>query len=284
MGRVTWNCVVIIGACVATLWPTHLRAQIGFESLLASIDRLSVYATCWRPRGTVAPDRGCSPVGGGFGVEVTFGERYVALGKKNPPAGADTVATEIERHCESDGRNCETTTRLAIRPRTTRPAYGLAFALSLGYGQYSAFQSVSSAYELRAMVREVPTAAVHMTWLHPKLTGLLNRVGFYPYLGVRSGLLALSNASAYVKDTSAVTTINYTTSANAFQVGGHVGVRVGLADGPQLFMQMSRDHRLFPSVQWATAGSGRVPQILPKELNFTGATLTVGVGTTVRRP
>jgi hypothetical protein len=253
--------------------PTPARAQIGFEDLLESVTDIAVSGTCWSTRSEAVRRSDCPGGRNGYGVEVLW-----ALAKvPRREASADTAwVPSQKRVIRRDGRT-DTVTVLVPEVREEEGGYRFLIELGLGYSQFSGFASSDDRFDLRGSVREVPSVAVYGSLEGP---GILAHVG--PYVGIRSGLIMLSDVQLFTP-VSGDSTTAYRGSGEVFQVGGALGLSAG-TDAASLFVEVQLNLRRFNSVDWTGGAGGTIPGFLPRSLDFTGPSFSVGVQIHVRDP
>jgi hypothetical protein len=254
--------------------PAPARAQIGFEDLLGSITEISVSGTCWSTRSEAIRTSDCPGGRNGYGLEVLWALTKVPLRGETKP---DTtwVATQ-KQVIQRDGR-VDTVTVLTPREEDDDSGSRVLLELGLGYSQFSGFTSTDDRFELRGTVREVPSVAVYASLEGPGIVGHVN-----PYVGIRSGLIKLSDFQLFTPVEGDSTTA-YRGSAEVFQVGGAVGIAFG-SDIASVFLEAQLNLRRFTSVDWTGGAGGTIPGFLPRELDFSGPSVSVGGHTQVRPP
>jgi hypothetical protein len=254
--------------------PARARAQIGFEDMLGSITDISVSGTCWSTRSAAIRSSECPGGRNGYGLEVLWALAKVPL---RGEAKTDTTWAPTQKQViQRDGR-VDTVTVLTPEVNEDATGYRVLVELGLGYSQFSGFTSTDDRFELRGTVREVPSVAVYASLEGPGIVGHLN-----PYVGIRSGLIMLSDVQLFTPVTGDSTTA-YRGSAEVFQVGGAVGVSAG-SEVASVFLEAQLNLRRFTSVDWTGGAGGTIPGFLPRGLDFTGPSVSVGVQIHVRDP
>ncbi len=249
------------------------RAQVGFEGLLGSINDVAVSFTCWTTVRTeeLEETEGCPSEKNGYGVEVIFNLGTVYFKKTRP----DRVEMGKEER-KIDGTTESVVTHV---PKTNSDSMnrglGVLLELGLGYAQFTGFRSSDPAYTIRGTARELPAVAVYGSLVG---NGVLKHL--VPYLAVRSGLIGLHNVQLF-DQIAPDSVIPFAASAQAFQLGGGGGIAIGV-DRTFLFFEAVYNLRRLPSVQWAAPGINRIPSNFPRELDFTGWSITGGVQITIR--
>lgn len=268
----------LTSAALALMTPQlSAHAQIGFEPAVANINDVNIFFNCWSPRGEVVSRSSCPSARNGFGIEVLYTVgRVGVLGSPSNPAEEGRELSAVTVKCGAGG--CDSTKTYTVTRSKATPKRYVNFEMGLGYGQFSGFGSSDETLKLRGTVREVPSVTLYGTFqdeTHP-LFKTLN-----PYVGVRSGLLQLSNVSLYDKS-AGDTLIVYSGSAAAFQLGIAAGIQVNIGDRAHLFYEVGQSYRRFPNVQWAATGSARNRDVFPETLDFSGQSQSVGVQLTVK--
>jgi len=253
--------------------PTPARAQIGFEDLLGSITDISVSGTCWSTRSASIRSADCPGGQNGYGLEVLWALKKLSLGETH----SDTTWVASQKRVIQRGGRTDTVTVLTPEEKEDDDGYHLLIELGLGYSQFSGFASTDDRFDLRGTVREVPSVAVYATLEGPPKS-FLEYVN--PYVGVRSGLIELSGVQAF-SPVDGDSTTSYAASAEVFQVGGAIGVAVG-NEAASLFVEAQLNLRRFTSIDWTGGTGGTIPGFLPRGLDFTGPSLSVGVQIHVR--
>jgi len=254
--------------------PARARAQIGFEDLLGSITDISVSGTCWSTRSAAIRSSDCPGGRNGYGVEVLWALTKVPVGGETK---TDTTWVASQKRLTRRNGRVDTVTVLVPEVSEDASGYRVLVELGLGYSQFSGFTSTDERFELRGTVREVPSVAVYASLEGPGIVGHLN-----PYVGIRSGLIKLSDVQLFTP-VSGDSTTAYRGSAEVFQVGGAVGVSAG-SEVASVFLEAQLNLRRFTSVDWTGGTGGTIPGFLPRGLDFTGPSLSVGVQIHVRDP
>ena len=259
---------VVLCALVAGLVPTPARAQIGIEDLLESVTDIAVSVTCWNTRSESLRRSDCPGDKNGYGVEVLWSLKTVPLGRQ--PAVDTTWVPSGKTVTIRQGRPDTVTTLAMEESEPEVPGYRLLIELGLGYSQFSGFTSSDERFDLRGTIREQPSIAFYASLEGP---GIFQYVS--PYLGVRSGLITLSDVQVFTPPSGAETT-SYRGSAEVFQVGGALGISEG-TDVASLLLESQLNLRRFPSVDWTAGAGGTIPGYLPRSLDFTGPSVSLGV-------
>jgi hypothetical protein len=254
--------------------PARARAQIGFEDLLGSITDISVSGTCWSTRSEAIRSSECPGGRNGYGLEVLWALAKVPL--RGETKTETTWVPSQKRVIHREGR-VDTVTVLTPKEKEDTTGYRVLIELGLGYSQFSGFTSTDDRFELRGTVREVPSVAVYASLEGPPHS-VVEHIN--PYVGIRSGLIMLSDVQLFTPVTGDSTTA-YRGSAEVFQVGGAVGISAG-NDVASVFLEAQLNLRRFTSVDWTGGAGGTIPGFLPRGLDFTGASLSVGVQVHVR--
>jgi hypothetical protein len=250
------------------LAPAPARAQLGIEDLLESVTDIAVSVTCWNTHSEPLRRSDCPGGKNGYGVEVLWSLKTVPLGRQ--PAVDTTWVPSGKTVTVRQGRP-DTVTTLAMEERERgAPGYRLLIELGLGYSQFSGFTSSDERYDLRGTIREQPSIAFYASLEGP---GILQHVS--PYAGLRSGLIRLSDVQVFTPPEGDETTA-YRGSAEVFQVGGAIGLSAG-TDVASVFLEAQLNLRRFNSVDWTGGAGGAIPGFLPRGLDFTGPSLSLGV-------
>jgi len=263
----TRSVIVLLGFTLGFV-PTPARAQIGIEDLLESVTDIAVSVTCWNTRSETLRRSDCPGDKNGYGVEVLWSLKTVHIGRQ---PGIDTTWVPSGKTVTVRQGRPDTVTTLAMeKTETGVPGYRLLIELGLGYSQFSGFTSSDARFDLRGTIREQPSIAFYASLEGP---GIFQHVN--PYVGVRSGLITLSDVQVFTPPSGEETT-SYRGSAEVFQVGGALGVSAG-SDVASLFLEAQLNLRRFPSVDWTGGSGGTIPGYLPRGLDFTGPSVSLGV-------
>lgn len=248
--------------------PTPARAQIGIEDLLESVTDIAVSVSCWNTRSGSIQRSDCPGDKNGYGVEVLWALKTVHLGRQ--PAVDTTWVPSGKTVTVRQGRP-DTVTTLAMEVSEPEvPGYRLLIELGLGYSQFSGFTSSDARFDLRGTIREQPSIAFYVSLEGP---GILDFVS--PYAGIRTGLIRLSDVEVFTPPEGDETTA-YLGSGEVFQVGGALGVSAG-TELVSLFLEGQLNLRRFNSVDWTGGAGGPIPGYLPRGLDFTGPSVSLGV-------
>jgi hypothetical protein len=266
-----WAAVLL---SLATL-VTPARAQIGIEDVLGSVTDIDVSASCWATKSPSLRGTDCPGGRNGYGLEVLWELKTVHLGRA---PRVDTTWVASQKTVTVRQGRADTVTTLTMKEEEEETlGYRLLFELALGYSQFSGFRSADERYDLRGTVREQPSLAIYGSVEGP---GVLAH--FSPYLGVRSGLIRLSDVQLFTPADGDETTA-YTGHAEVFQVGGALGIAAEA--GPvSLFVEGQLNLRRFPSIDWTAGAGGPIPGFLPRGLDFSGPSLSVGLQIHIREP
>ena len=256
---------------VVVLTPLSLAAQ-DFSELIKNVGSLSFSMSCWNERGAISRKR-CWSKEVDYGVEASYEVARIAFPwshNKTVPGGWKPVRKEVS---DRNGKPESTTIYEPIEDTTTMSSY-LLIHLGLGYSQFSGFSSVDQSFELRGSVREIPSVSIYGTFSSDDAGSPLHQ--YRLRVGLRSGLIQLNDVQALdpIEDNRFDT---YTGTAQTFQLGGVVGFALAFKKELYPFVEYSWMLRKFPSVQWALAEAHTMPQRFPRELDFTGPSLAVGL-------
>ncbi|HEX8903350.1 MAG TPA: hypothetical protein VF771_00760 [Longimicrobiaceae bacterium] len=265
---------MLIAACATAAWiPVPARGQIGFEDLLGHVTDIDVSATCWNLRSASLRRSDCPGGKNGYGVEVLWAVATVPLGSHPAP---DTAWVPREKTVTVRQGRADTVTTL--EPREEEPeltGWRILIELGIGYSQFSGFAASDGRLDLRGNVREQPSIAFYGSLEGP---GVLERLS--PYLGIRSGLIRLSDLQAFTPPEGEATDV-FHGSGEVFQVGAAFGIAGTL--GPlNPFVEAQLNLRRFTSVDWTNGEGGTIPGFLPRSLDFTGPSLSIGVQIHIR--
>ena len=255
--------------------PTPARAQIGIEDLLGSVTDIDVSASCWATKSASLRSTDCPGGSNGYGVEVLWALKTIHLGRR---PRVDTTWVESQKTVTVRQGRADTVTTLAMHEEEKADSsWSILVELALGYSQFSGFRSADERYDLRGTVREQPSLAFYGSLNGP---GILQHLS--PYVGVRSGLIRLSDVQLFTPADGDETTA-FTGSAEVFQVGGAVGIAAEA--GPvSLFVEGQLNLRRFPSIDWTAGEGGTLPGFLPRALDFSGPSISVGLQIHIREP
>jgi len=253
--------------------PAPARAQIGIEDLLESVTDIAVSVTCWNTRSESLRRADCPGGKNGYGVEVLWALKTVPIGRQ--PAVDTTWVPSGKTVTIREGRPDTVTTLAMEEGEPEVPGYRLLIELGLGYSQFSGFTSTDERFDLRGTIREQPSIAFYASLEGP---GIFQHVN--PYAGVRSGLIRLSDVQLFTPPSGEETTA-YRGSAEVFQVGGSIGISAG-TDVASVFLEAQLNLRRFTSVDWTGGAGGTIPGYLPRGLDFTGPSVSLGVQLHIR--
>jgi len=215
------NAAAIAFALVAlamSILPSRASAQIGIEDLLGSVTDIDVSASCWATRSASLRSSDCPGGRNGYGVEVLWSLKTIHLG---PAPRVDTTWVPSQKTVTVRGGRPDTITTLVMKEEEAETTgWRLLIELALGYSQFSGFRSADERYDLRGTEREQPSLAFYGSLNGP---GILRHLS--PYLGVRWGLIRLSDVQLFTPAEGDETTA-YTGHAEVFQVGGALGIAV----------------------------------------------------------
>ena len=253
--------------------PAPARAQIGIKDLLESVTDIAVSVTCWNTRSESLRRSDCPGGKNGYGVEVLWALKTVPIGRQ--PAVDTTWVPSGKTVTIREGRPDTVTTLAMEEGEPEVPGYRLLIELGLGYSQFSGFTSTDERFDLRGTIREQPSIAFYASLEGP---GIFQHVN--PYAGVRSGLIRLSDVQLFTPPSGEETTA-YRGSAEVFQVGGSIGISAG-TDVASVFLEAQLNLRRFTSVDWTGGAGGTIPGYLPRGLDFTGPSVSLGVQLHIR--
>ena len=220
----------------------------------------------------------CPTAKNGYGLEVSYEVTRIKVGRDS--VKHDPVPTAIDVKC-TGADACETTKHYVSDKPHWDPVSYLVMELALGYSQFSGFSSSDPNLELQGAVRELPAVSIYFTLMSDRRLLVPHWVS--PYIGVRSGLIQLSNVTLNDR-LRADTLVTYPGAASAFQFGGVAGLGINVGDRMNFFIEVADQIRRFPSVQWSSPGTNKIRDTFPRSLNFSGPALTAGVQVTIRKP
>ena len=252
---------------------SRAAAQIGIEDLLGSVTDIDVSASCWATKSQSLRSSDCPGGRNGYGVEVLWSLKTIHLG---PAPRVDTTWVPSQKTVTMRQGRPDTVTTLVMKEEEAESSgYQLLIELALGYSQFSGFQSADERYDLRGTVREQPSIAFYGSLEGP---GMLQHLS--PYVGVRSGLIRLSDVQVFIPAEGEETT-SLTGTAEVFQVGGALGIAAEA--GPvSLFVEGQLNLRRFPSIDWTAGEGGTIPGFIPRSLDFSGPSISVGMQIHIR--
>ena len=260
-----------IGLALTFLAPTSVCAQ-DFADLIKNVSAVSFSVSCWSERGAVQR-KGCPSKEVDYGIEVSYQVTKVALPwsrNKVVPGEWKAVRKEV---VNKNGRP-DTTTIYEPGEDTTIMSSYLMIDVAVGYSQFSGFSAVDPTFELKGAVREIPAVSIYGTLSSDDSSSLLKLVRLR--LGLRSGLIQLWDVQA--NDPIGANTFDtYTGNAHTFQLGANAALALAWKKELYPFVEYSWMLRKFPSVQWSLAEAHTVPQRFPRELDFSGPSLAVGL-------
>jgi hypothetical protein len=270
----------MIDSDLAQLYGVAVYAQIGFESFLSSLTDLDVAGSCSIKHGQIANN--CS--GGNYGTDV---EVLFDLGTVYHITAARTIAGKwgdsTTRVLTCKAGSCDSAITSEWKPEQQQSKYYVNLELGFSYRQITGLQSSDPTYDLRGTIRETPGVTAYFT-LERDTTDKNDQPSCFvkhvkPYLGVRSGLLQLSNVVLLDHGSAATLDTEFVGAGSTFEVGLVAGVAVKLASHLYVVAEWADQLRRFQSVLWTTGGmaSEIIPTNFPTSLDFSGQTLSVGL-------
>ena len=272
-------------ACLTTLvllatLAAPLRAQVGFEGLFKDITDINFFFTCWGTREGVIRKHDCPVGSNGYGLEVLYEVGRIGL-PGSPTRTTDGAWKLTEKTETRRGASVDSTRSYVWEEPSTRPVRYVLLEFAFGYSQFSGFESADTSFDLRGSVRELPAVSMYDSLNVEDAPFPLNYLS--PYVGLRSGLLQLNNVQI-LDHVAPDTSVAYSGSALAFQLGVAGGLVVSFGDRIHLFVERAQHVRRFPNVQWSATGTPRVRRAFPQTLDFSGSATLVGVQLTIRDP
>jgi hypothetical protein len=243
--------VVLLVLIAAVATPRDAGAQFtGLAEVLERVTDVEVYVSReWTKGGASArPRRGRGA--SGLGVEVLFG------------VGAATRP-------DARGRMLNDSTPA----RDTTAVFEVAF----GYGQSGGYTGRAAAgadpsADLYASLREVPAVTIYASLVEPPRLATALLLGGSPYVGLRTGYLTIQSGRSYTAEAV------HELRGETFELAGAGGVAWTVGhSGITAFAEGAYSWRTFPSVEWSLPSGGALPASLPRSLDFTGPSASVGV-------
>ncbi|MBM4193709.1 MAG: hypothetical protein FJ202_04925 [Gemmatimonadetes bacterium] len=142
--------------------------------------------------------------------------------------------------------------------------------LALGYSQFSALKSNDRDFELRGVARELPSVGSYLSF-----SGYIPFAT--PFIGIQSGIIDIQNLQAISGIQTSQVSV-YSGAPKALQMGAKVGLAVG-SDRALVRVEYAYHFREFHSLQW---GASAMPTKIPRELSFSGGTLSTGLQINLR--
>jgi hypothetical protein len=254
------------------LCPREGSAQ-EFSDIIKDVSSISFYMSCWSARGQVQRND-CWSKAVDYGVDATYQVTKIPLpwsANKTIEGGWKPTRKEI---VDRNGRKDTTEIYEPVEDSMSMSSF-LQIDVGLGYSEFSGFSAVDNTFEIRGAVRELPAVSVFGTVSsdteHSPFRKLLIRVG------IRSGLIQLNDVQAIdpVGDGNGDV---YFGTGQTFQLGGVAGVAVAWKKEIYPYVEYMWMRRKFQSVQWTfTDENHTVPERFPRELNFSGPSLSVGI-------
>lgn len=252
----------------------QITTALGFESLYKDINDVNVSFSCWSARGALRPTGDCPGSKNGYGIEVIYNLSKIPRGLRTPN---EAQPASITKKCPAGGGPCAVDTVFNVASGYKDKHYWMP-SIGLGYGQFSGFAANDTSITLRGTVRESPSVSMYLQHANGDLGAPWR--WFAPYMGVRSGLLQLSNvyASTHAPANTSVTT--YSAAGSVFQLGAVAGLQMNLfGDKVHVFGEYAQHLRKFSGVQWS---GSPIPQSLPQVMNFSGSQWALGMEFRVR--
>jgi hypothetical protein len=161
----------------------------------------------------------------------------------------------------------------AFKLADTTKAFGVPVTLDLGvsYGQLAGLTATDPTLAFAGALRELPAVTVYANFL----TGAVS-----PYVGLRTGLASFHQASFFDLDPNGGKQTQYAIAAQTLQYGPVVGV-IAPIRSVEFFVESTYLHRRFAGLQY-TAKDNVVPTKLPRSLDVSGATVSVGIQVRVK--
>jgi hypothetical protein len=205
-----------------------------------------------------------------FEVGATYEKRSgaartdTAHGRANPVNSIDTTTTlstiaVVRKHGQVD-----TTFTMSASEQEQEAEPVWRYELALGYSQMIGVRSKQSGVDIYGAIEELPSVSFYAT---KQPSGI--------YFGLRTGFAQLHGFRAYTPDTTGGSFV-YSAAGTTFEIGlpviGYVlgsGRYSGFIEGGYVFRKIA-------GVEW-TSPNGKVPDVLPRQLNISGWTVNLGV-------
>jgi hypothetical protein len=263
---------VITTLCfLAILAAPELRAQ-EFSDIIKDVNSISFYIGCWSVRAPLQRDD-CVSKAADYGVDATYQITKVPLPWSNNrtiEGGWKPARREITDH---NGRKDTTDIMEPVEDSTAMSSF-LQIDVGLGYSEFSGFSAVDNSFELRGAVRELPAVSVFGTLSSDTPGSIFRKLLFR--VGIRSGLIQLNDVQA--TDPLGDGTLGvYAGTAQTFQIGGVAGVALAWKKEIYPYVEYNWERRKFASVQWAAQEQPTAPERFPRELDFSGSSVSVGL-------
>jgi hypothetical protein len=254
----------------------ELAAQIGIEGVFKEISDVSFITTCWEVDSPVIAGSDRCPFGEhAFGFEVSFRIREVSLSPKSDT----TVVKRTLKGLETHNGVVDSIFDVAVSKPPTN--WYVLFELGLGYSQIGGFRSAVAEYDLHGTVREIPAVSLYGTVQTKRAP--LNQLG--AYAGLRTGVVQFRDLQAITPANTARDTVAvFPGESQTFQIGFTRGLLVEpkMLGGVSFYSEWTSIYRKFSSVKWTTAAGGKVPAVLPRSLDFSGDSFSLGIQVNVR--
>jgi hypothetical protein len=244
-----------------------------FSDIIKDVNSISFYASCWSARGQLQRND-CWSKAVDYGVDVTYQVTKVPLPGSSNKEVEDAWKPARKEITDHNGRKDTTVVYEPVEDSTIMSSY-LQIDVGLGYSEFSGFSAIDNSFELRGAIREIPAVSVYGTVSSDSPHSLLHKLRLR--VGVRSGLIQLNDVQAIdpVGDGNGDV---YFGTAQTFQLGGVAGLALAYKKEIYPYIEWMWMRRKFQSVQWTfTDESHTVPERFPRELDFSGPSLSIGM-------
>jgi hypothetical protein len=268
---------ILLVLSTGTMRESQLAAQIGIEGVFKDITDVSLFTTCWEVNSPVIAGSDRCPFGEhAFGFEVSFRIREVALGRNSDTTYVKRTLKGVEQR-RPGVVDSIFDAKVVKEPKD----WFVLLELGLGYSQIGGFRSAVPQYDLRGTVREAPSVSLYGT-LESKRK-FWDQFGVYG--GLRTGLAQFRDLQTITPANSSGDTVSvYLGDAQTFQIGFARGIVVepGILGNTSLYAEWTSMYRKFSSVKWTGSSGGKIPAILPRSLDFSGDSFSLGVQVNIR--
>lgn len=256
---------------LAILGAPEARAQ-EFSDIIKDVNSISFYMGCWNVHAPLQKND-CWSKAADYGVDATYQITRVPLPwstNRTIKGGWKPTRREIT---DRNGRKDTTDIMVPVEDSTAMTSF-LQIDVGLGYSEFSGFSTVDNSFELRGAVRELPAVSVFGTLSSDTEGSIFRKLLFR--VGIRSGLIQLNDVQA-VDPLSEGTVGVYAGTAQTFQIGGVAAVAVAWKKEIYPYAEYNWERRKFASVQWAAQELATAPDRFPRELDFSGPSVSIGL-------
>lgn len=256
---------------IAILGAREARAQ-EFSDIIKDVNSISFYMGCWSARAPLQRND-CLSKAADYGVDATYQVTKVPLPwstNRTIEGGWKATRREITDH---NGKKDTTDIMVPVDDSTAMSSF-LQIDVGLGYSEFSGFSALDNSFELRGAVRELPAVSVFGTLSSDTPGSIFRKLLFR--VGIRSGLIQLNDVQA-VEPRGDETLGVYAGTAQTFQIGGVAGVALAWKKEIYPYFEYNWERRKFASVQWAAQEQPTAPERFPRELDFSGPSVSIGL-------